>query len=452
MRKPTRSISGVTPLAVVIKPRPCPHGKCVYCPTLGVPQSYTPDSPAIIRAKQLDYDPFKQVKSRLKILGLMKHPLDKIELIIIGGTFLAYPQQYQYNFVKSCYDAFNGRKAETLEQAKRINEKAKHRVVAFCVETRPDWAFEPHIRKMLEFGVTRCEIGVQAIDDKIYKLVKRGHNVKDVVKATQLLKDSGFKVGYHIMPGLPGSNPSKDIKMFKKIFSDEKFRPDQLKIYPTQVIKGSELEDWYYKGKYKPYTKEQLIKLLTKFEILTPRYVRIMRMMREIPKNWLVAGTININLRQEIEKIMRQQDIKTKEMRFREVGFAKRFMDVKKGTRIKTTKYKASKGTEFFIEAINGDGVIFGLIRLRFPYKPFISELKNSAIIRELHVYGSEVAIGKAGNSIQHKGLGKRLMQEAERIAKQHYDKVAVISGVGVRGYYERLGYSLGKWFMIKNL
>ena len=285
-KKPVRSISGVTPLAVVIKPRPCPHGSCIYCPTLGVPKSYTPESPAIIRARQLNYDAYKQVKARLKILKLMKHQTDKIELIIIGGTFLAYPIQYQYNFIKRCYDDFNCKKAKTLEEAKTINENAKHRDEALCIETRPDYAKQQHIKHMLDFGTTRVELGVQTIYNNIYRLINRGHTLKEVIEATRLLKDSGFKLGYHIMPGLPGSNIKKDIAMFKKLFNDERFRPDQLKIYPTQVIKGSILEQWYWQGKYKPYSKQELIELLTRYYALTPRYCRIMRVMREIPKQW----------------------------------------------------------------------------------------------------------------------------------------------------------------------
>ncbi len=455
-KKPVRSISGVTPLAVVIKPRPCPHGSCIYCPTLGVPKSYTPESPAIIRARQLNYDAYKQVKARLKILKLMKHQTDKIELIIIGGTFLAYPIQYQYNFIKRCYDAFNCKKAKTLEEAKTINENAKHRVVALCIETRPDYAKQQHIKRMLDFGTTRVELGVQTIYNNIYRLINRGHTLKEVIEATRLLKDSGFKLGYHIMPGLPGSNIKKDIAMFKKLFNDERFRPDQLKIYPTQVIKGSILEQWYWQGKYKPYSKQELIELLTRYYALTPRYCRIMRVMREIPKQWLTAGVININLRQEVEKVIEEMQLNIKEIRYREIGHC--LMKGKKPQgrlRLKITKYKASKGIEYFLEVVSDNDVLFGLLRLRFPFKPFIQELENAAIVRELHVYGKAIEIGKTANAeqiAQHKGIGKMLMKKAEEIAKQKYDKIAVISGVGVRNYYRALGYELGKWFMIKKI
>ncbi|GAF89158.1 unnamed protein product, partial [marine sediment metagenome] len=274
-----------------------PHGKCLYCPSLGVPQSYTPKSPVALRGKRLNYDPYKQVKSRLKAFEIMRHPTDKIELIIMGGTFLSYPKPYQINFVKRCYDSLNNKTSKTLQQAKKLNECTKHRCVALCIETRPDICSKKHIKQMLEFGATRCELGVQIIDDKIYKKVNRGHKIKDVIEATKRLKDVGFKVGYHVMPGLPGSNMKHDIKLFKELFKNQNFKPDQLKIYPCQVIKGSNLEKWFRQGKYKPYNDKQLIQLLIKMKKLVPEYCRIMRIMREIPPLYLVAGTFRIDLR-----------------------------------------------------------------------------------------------------------------------------------------------------------
>lgn len=455
LKKPTRSLSGVLPLTVVSMPidgTGCKH-KCIYCPTLGVPKSYTPESPAILRAKALGYNAFKQVKARLKILRQMGHRSNKIELIFIGGTFLEMPLIYQYNFVKSCYDALNGRKAKNLNQAKKINEKTKNRVVAFCIETRPDVTSENEIERLLDFGCTRVELGVQAIDDKILNFVKRGHGVKEIKKATQLLKDSCFKVGYHFMPGLPGSSIKKDIAMYKKLWQIDAFKPDHIKIYPTQVIKGSLLEKLYLKNKYIPYPKSELTELLIKLKELTPRYCRIMRVMREIPKQWLVAGTININLRQELKVIMKKKGKKCKCIRCREPGFKGKEKVKLKDIEIKITSYKASKGKEFFIEAIDATDTCYGLIRLRFPYKPFIDELKDKALIRELHVYGTALVVkDKNSSSIQHKGIGKMLLETAESLANSKYDAVAVISGPGVREYYRTLNYKLGKWFMLKNL
>lgn len=457
MKKPTRSKSGVLPLAVVTMPIDgigCKHN-CIYCPSLDVPKSYTPESPAILRAKALNYDPYKQVKARLKVLRAIGHKTNKIEMIFIGGTFLEMPISYQYSFVKSCYDALNNKIAKNLEKAKKINEKAKNRVVAFCIETRPDVCGKDEIIRMLEFGVTRVELGVQAIDDKILMNVNRGHSCKEIKEATALLRDSCFKVGYHFMPGLPGSSFEKDIEMYKKLWEDENFKPDHIKIYPTQVIKGSKLEILYEKGKYVPYTKSQLIELLIKLKEITPRYCRIMRVMREIPRQWLVAGITNIDLRNEIKKIMNEKGKECKCIRCREVGFKKdKLFDFNlNDLEIKITKYKANKGKEFFIEAVDNDDCLYGLIRLRFPYKPFIDELKDKALIRELHVYGQSLAIKKTKkNAIQHKGIGKKLLQTAEQIAKQSYDAIAVISGVGARDYYIKQGYKLGNFFMLKKL
>ncbi len=453
MRKPTKTISGVAPLAVMLPPRKCNHGTCLYCPSLNAPQSYTPESPAVIRARQCNYDPVKQIKARLNAFKAMKHPTDKIELIIMGGTFLSYSEKFQFDFVKKCYDALNNRKGKSLDEAKKINETAKHRCVALCIETRPDVCTKKHIDDMLEWGATRVELGVQAIDDEIYKKVNRCHTVQDVIDATTRLKKAGFKVGYHLMPGIPGSNPKKDIKMFKKIFSSKDFKPDQIKIYPCQVLKGAGIENLYYGGEYVPYTKQQATEIIIRMLKLTPRYCRIMRIMREIPPSYLVAGIKNIDMRHDIENkirsplnkkflyFLKRKKSKIVEIRFREIGFAlrdKRKID--SGIKIKTTKYKASGGTEFFVEAINKDNILFGLLRLRL-------DKNSSAMIRELHVYGPTLKLKqKAIVEWQHRGLGKLLMQEGERIAKKKgFKNIRVISGVGVREYYKKLGYKLDK-------
>ena len=469
IRKPTKTLSGVTPIAVVVKPRKCIHGICTYCPNLNVPQSYTPKSPPIIRAQMLKYNPYEQIISRLKAFKLMNHPTDKIELIIMGGTFLSYPEKYQYNFIKRCYDALNNKTSSSLESAKKLNEKAKHRCVALCVETRPDFANNKEIKRCLAFGCTRIELGVQAIDDKIYKKVNRGHTVKEVIEATKRLKNAGFKVGFHLMPGLPGTNPKKDLQMFKKIFSNQNFKPDQIKIYPCQVIKGAKLEKDYEQGKYKPYNLEQTKKLLIEIFKIVPEYCRVMRVMRELPPEYIIAGTIRIDLRKDIEEFLRKNKTKIKEIRFREVGFAQQYNKNEKinsGIKIKKIIYEASDGKEIFIQAVNKDNILFGLLRLRIPQKqqilnPQISELKNCAIIRELHVYGKSLGIGQKSKNIleQHRGIGKTLMSEAEDYIKggnnnknEDIKKIAVISGVGVRDYYRKLGYKLFGDYMVKRI
>ncbi|MCD4771016.1 tRNA uridine(34) 5-carboxymethylaminomethyl modification radical SAM/GNAT enzyme Elp3 [archaeon] len=443
-RKPTKTISGVAPLAVMLPPRKCDHGTCLYCPSFNAPQSYTPESPAVLRAKECNYDPKKQINARLKAFKFMGHPTEKIELIIMGGTFLSYPEKFQFDFIKKCYDALNNKSSKSLEQAKKINQTTKHRCVALCIETRPDVCTKEQIENILKFGATRVELGVQAIDDEIYKKVNRGHSVQDVIDATTRLKSAGFKIGYHLMPGIPGTNPKKDIKMFKEIFSSPNFKPDQIKIYPCQVLSGAGIENLYYGGEYIPYSKEQAAKLIIEMLKLTPRYCRIMRIMREIPPAYLVAGIKNIDIRKDIEEEIRK-DPKTKinEIRFREIGFAirdKRKINTK--LKLKTTKYKASKGTEYFIEIINRDNILFGLLRLR---------LDDKATIRELHVYGQALNLTTNHQppttnhqSSQHIGIGKQLMREAEKIAKKNkHTKIRVISGIGVIEYYKKLEYSL---------
>jgi elongator complex protein 3 len=459
VRKPTRSISGVTPVAVMLPPRACNHGDCLYCPSLDVPQSYTPKSPVVIRAAEVGYDSYKQVQARLKAFQAMHHPTDKVEIIIMGGTFLQYEKDFQYKFVKGCYDALNGKVSKNLAEAKKINETAKHRCTALCIETRPDVCIE-FIPRLLEFGCTRVELGVQIIDDKIYEKIKRGHKVKDVVASTKKLKDAGFKVGYHIMPGLPFSNMKNDMKLFRKLFSDERFKPDQLKIYPCQVIKGSKLEKLYFDGKYKPYGKEETEKILIEMLKIVPRYCRVMRVMREIPPDYMVAGTTRIDLRKDVEAELRKKNSKIVEIRYREVGFNPSELDLK--LKLKITKYKASGGQEYFLEIVNKDDILFGLLRLRI--------VKGKTIIRELHVYGKEVKLGEKGivsqfaiplgmdytasrEIVQHRGLGKWLMTEAEKIIKKNKIKeLKVISGVGVREYYKKLGYELEKEYMVKEI
>ena len=446
IRKPTKTISGITPVAVMLPPRRCNHGSCVYCPNLDVPQSYTPKSPVVMRASAVKYDAFKQVKARLEAFNAMNHPVEKVELIIMGGTFLEYPEKFQYEFVKGCYDGLNGRISKSLKEAQKLNEKAKRRCVALCIETRPDVCVD-YIDRMREFGATRVELGVQLIDDKVYKLTKRGHLVKDVIDATRELKNTGFKVGYHLMPGLPGSNPKKDFRLFKKLFSSSDFKPDQIKIYPCQVMPNSELENWYWRKKYAPYTKEKIKDLLIVMLKIIPRYCRVMRIMREIPPDFIVAGTTRIDLRAVIEKEFREKKIKLKEIRYREVGFVKGELNT--DLKLKITKYRASKGKEYFLEIVNKQDILFGLLRLRI----FKEKGVKKAIIREVHVYGKALKLGQKGEIGQHTGLGKWLMQEAENIVKKKKIKeLKIISGVGVREYYKKLGYKLKNTYMVKEI
>ncbi len=453
-RKPTKTLSGVTPLAVMVKPRGCSHGTCVYCPSLNAPQSYTPESPAVLRAAALNYDPYKQVEARLRAFESMNHPTDKVELIIMGGTFLSYPLYYQRTFVNNCFNALNGSN-HYLKEAQKINEKAKNRCVTFCLETRPDFCGEIEINRMLDFGATRCELGVQILDNDIYKKINRGHIVEDVIKATKLLRDSCYKVYYHYMVNLPGSNIKKDIKLFKKLFEDQRYRPDGIKIYPTQVIKGSELEEWYNNGEYKPYSEEELIELLIKLKNIVPRHVRIMRVMREIPPSYLVAGTKRIDLRNVLKLEMSKRGLKCNCIRCREVGYNKEVS--KKDIKLCRTDYDASDGKEVFLsyEDTKND-ILISLLRLRIPSKPFRKEITDkTALIREIHTYGAELPIGiKSRENWQHKGYGKLLMKEAERIAKEEFNKnkMIVISGIGVREYFRKLSYRIDGPYVSKKI
>ena len=456
IKKPVRTISGVTPLTVVIKARKCDHGTCIYCPGGDkVPQSYTDKSPAIMRALALNYDPSLQVKNRLDVLKKMGHPTDKIEIIVLGGTFMQYPKDYKCEFIKKCFDALNGKISKNLEEAKKLNEISKHRCVALCIENRPDNCSKEEIEEMLSYGCTRVELGVQMPDDNLYKKTNRGHSVKDVVEATKRLKDAGFKIGYHVMPGLPYSNMKKDLKLFKKIFSDEKFRPDQLKIYPCQVVSDSPLEKTYQSIKFQPYSEKQAEEIIAKMMILIPEYCRVMRVMREFPKEKMILGIEKLDLRKDLEKEMRKNVIKIKEIRMRENGYNK---NVNPNVRLKIVEYKASEGKEFFLEFVNEENILFGLLRLR------ISDDKS--MVRELHVYGQAINLGEKGLSkkedyaketfgvlAQHRGMGKMLMQKAEEITKKNkIKKISVISGVGVREYYRKLGYKLEKNYMVKDL
>lgn len=452
-RKPVRTRSGVTPLTVVAMNYPCPHGRCIYCPVgKDAPQSYTDESPAIKRVSGMKYDACRQVQSRLEMFKGMGHPTSKIELIFLGGTFLAYPKDYQEQFVKGCYDGLNGFVSTNLEEAKKANETAEHRCVAFCIETRPDWSLQKQINETLRFGVTRVELGVQMPDDEIYKKIARGHTVKQVIEATRLLKDAGFKVGYHIMTGLPGSTPEKDLKLFKMLFENPDFRPDQLKIYPCQVMEGTPLAVLWKNGKYSAYDEPVLIELLAKMKNAIPPYCRIMRMMRQFhPKN-VLAGNYKSDLREDAKQWLASKGLKCSCIRCREVGFQKE--KTSDNPEIEVIEYEASNGREFFIQAVNSQGIIFGLCRGRIPGSPFRPEItKDSFLIRELHVYGNETIVSKKGISVQHKGLGRQLLQKAEEIAlKNNCKKMVIISGVGVREYYRKLGYVLEGEYMVKLL
>jgi elongator complex protein 3 len=447
MRKPSRTISGVTPVAVMAKPFPCP-GKCVYCPSSPeAPKSYTVESPAVLRARSCGFDPLRQVQIRVSALAEMGHARDKIELIVMGGTFLSYPCDYQYQFVKHCYDALNGTSSNSLEEAKKLNECAEHRCVGLCIETRPDFCGDEEIARMLDFGATRVELGVQSLDDEIHRMTKRGHGVAEIISATRRLRDRGFKVYYHWMPGLPGSTPEHDLELSRQLFDDARFRPDGLKLYPTLVVRGSELESWYRDSHYRPYHDNVMIDLLVAIKTLIPKYVRISRLMRDIPGKFIVAGSRDLALRGTVKKKMQEAGVRCSCIRCREYGHRRRDNWPIGRPYLTRLDYETTAGKEILLSYEDESETLFGLLRLR------VSQQK--AVVRELHVYGPEVPLGeRAEQSAQHHGLGEQLLREAEGITRKELkaDRLSVLSGVGARSYYHSLGYSLQGAYMIKKL
>ncbi|HSQ48932.1 MAG TPA: tRNA uridine(34) 5-carboxymethylaminomethyl modification radical SAM/GNAT enzyme Elp3, partial [Candidatus Deferrimicrobiaceae bacterium] len=357
-RKNTRTISGVTVIAVMTKPYPCPQPEpCAYCPggpTTGSPQSYTGYEPAALRGSQNSYDPYEQVQNRIRQLTAIGHKVDKVELIIMGGTFPATPIEYQTWFIQRCLDAITGKTSANLEEAKTNAEVSKTRNVGITVETRPDWAKQPHIDAMLDMGVTRIELGVQNPDDEIYRLVGRTHTVEDVVEATRIAKDSGLKIVYHMMPGMPGSNQKKDLAAFNRIFTDPDFKPDMIKIYPCLAIAGTKAYQWNQQGTYEPYTTEEATALIAEIKKTIPPWIRVMRVQRDIPARLILAGVKRSDVRELAQKRLKEQGGQCKCIRCREVGHRLAVDNVKpdlEKVKILTQQYEASEGTELFISA-----------------------------------------------------------------------------------------------------
>lgn len=454
IKKPTRTISGVAIVAVMARPGKCP-GKCIYCPQgENAPKSYTGKEPAARRAKMFNYDPFVQAAKRLEQLKAVGHSIDKVELIVMGGTFLSYPAAEKKLFIKRCFDALNAKDSKSLKSAKLLNESAKSRCVGLTIETRPDFCKKKHVNDMLELGVTRVELGVQALSDKIYKKINRGHTVWDVVEATRFLKDAGIKVVYHMMPGL-FQNGKEDIAMFKKLFSDQDFRPDMLKIYPTLVVSGTGLFDLWRAGKYVPLENRPAAELVSKIKKIIPRYCRIMRVQRDIPADEIAAGVSAGNLREMAQEMLKREFIKCKCIRCREAGRSDAKTDFD-NLKLFIEKYPASKGIEHFISLENDlQESLYGYLRLRIPFKPFRKELGGAvSIVRELKVFGTSVPLGEHNDSaLQHRGIGKKLMGIAEEIScKNKMKKIVVIAAVGTREYYRALGYADDGTYVSKSL
>ena len=459
IKKPVKTASGVAVIALMPKPYACPHGRCTYCPggiEYNTPNSYTGKEPSTLNAIGNAYDPKLQITSKIEKLVAFGHDPSKMEIVIVGGTFLFMPKDYQENFIKSCYDALNGTDSKDLQEAKSNNEHASIRNVGFTIETKPDYCKKEHVDLMLNYGITRIEIGVQSLQERVYEIVNRGHNYNDVLESFQISKDAGYKIVAHMMPGLPTMTPGEDIADFKKLFSDSLLRPDMLKIYPSLVIENTPLYEDYKQEKYIPYSDEDMINVLTEVKKNVPKWVRIMRVQREISPNEIIAGPKSGNLRQIVHQNLAKQGLSCKCIRCREIGLSKEKSD-SQDVKLDRIDYDSSGGKEVFLSYEDKDESIYGFLRLR---KPSICTHRDevgqdSCIVREIHVYGKSLKLGeKEESEIQHSGLGKNLMREAEKISKEEFDakKILVISAIGTREYYQKLGYSLYGPYMSKTL
>ncbi len=447
IKKPSRTVSGVAAVAVMTSPHDCPHGKCSYCPG-GVSndsaQSYTGKEPAARRAARNRFDPWMQVTDRVTQLEEIGHNTDKIDLIIMGGTFTSRDPEYQEWFVKRCFDALNGEDSDTLEEAQERNTVASRRCVGMTVETRPDVFTPEQIERAMRLGATRVELGVQILDDEILKGVQRGHGTEEVRRCTKDCRDRGLKICYHIMPGLPGSDPEHDLECFRRVFDDPAYRPDMLKFYTLLVVAGTGVYDMWEKGEYVPYDEETATELLSEMKAIVPEYVRIQRIQRDIPATEIVAGITKSNIRQMVASRMASQGRACRCIRCREAGRTDVRVDPD-SVELKDTVYEAGGGTEHFI-SLECDDSIIGYVRLRLDSGP-------AATIRELKVFGHPASIGEEDGDWQHRGFGRRLVSEAERIASESgRARIRVTSGVGVREYYRMLGYSEDLPYMAKDL
>ncbi|NMC07454.1 MAG: tRNA uridine(34) 5-carboxymethylaminomethyl modification radical SAM/GNAT enzyme Elp3 [Candidatus Lokiarchaeota archaeon] len=458
-RRSKRTMSGVSIIAAMTRPMPCP-GKCLYCPgresqpDQPVAKSYTGREPAALRSLMYGYDPFKQVASRVHDLESIGHACDKIELIVMGGTFLSTPKDFQESFVKGCIDGVLGKVTSSLLEAKRLAETSDRRIIGITFETRPDFCMGEHVDAMLDYGGTRVEIGVQTTRDAIYQLVERGHDASATKMAVQSARDAGLKICFHLMPNMPGSSVDQDKAMFDEIFADGAYRPDYLKIYPCLVVSGTTLEKWWRDGKYTPYSTAELVQLLAIVKSRLPAWVRIQRVQRDIPADLILEGVKNSNLRELVWQYMDKNGLKCNCIRCKEYGFSREHRSITPipdvdDLDIQTEFYQASGGMECFISARHpGTAEIFGYVRLRKPsaaaHRPEING-SPSSIIRELRVVGEVVPVSKVAKQLQaqHRGLGKKLVQLAEHVARTDFSstKLLVIAGIGVRPYFYNLGF-----------
>ena len=457
--KPVRTLSGVTTVTVLTKPYPCP-GKCVFCPTdERMPKSYLPDEPGAMRGLQNQFDPYLQVRSRLDALEATGHPTDKVELLILGGTWSAYRRDYQEWFVKRCFDAMNEVEAADIAEAQRINESAPHRNVGLVIETRPDELTRGKLAGgelawLRRLGVTKVQMGAQSLDDRVLALNQRGHDSAETLKATALLRAAGFKIVLHWMPNLLGATIDSDREDFGKLWTDG-YAPDEIKIYPCQLLANADLYAYWQRGEYTPYTQEELVALIADIKPGIPVYCRVDRVIRDIPSNNVVAGNRRTSLRMDVFAELARRGQRCSCIRCREVkGEA---VDPS-SLRLVDTVYPAAYAEEHFLQYVTPEDKIAGYLRLSLPQDgapdvtAALPDLAGAALIREVHVYGQSLPVGEEKpGAAQHIGLGTRLLDEATRIARQHgISRLAVISAVGTRLYYERRGFVRGEHYLIK--
>jgi len=451
--KPTRTLSGVTTVTVLTKPFPCP-GQCIFCPDYEeMPVSYLPDEPGAMRALHHQYDPFTQVSSRIEALYEIGHPTDKIELLVLGGSWTAYEKEYQTWFIKRCFEAMNGEDSSTLAEAQSLNETAWHKNVGLVLETRPDLITPDELAAMRSLGVTKVQLGVQSLDDHILDLNKRGHTVEEAREGVALLRAAGFKIVLHWMPNLLGASLESDREDFKRLWDD--FSPDELKIYPTQLLKDTGLYEIWKRGEYQPYTTDELIQLIADIKRDIPRYCRVNRVIRDIPSGNVIAGNKRTSLRQDVRRELARRGEVCQCIRCREV----KGQEIEVDSLVLNDLVYASNGCrEHFLSYDTPGDRLAGFARLSLPgpeaADPGIEELQGAALIREVHVYGESLPVGmeKAG-AAQHAGLGTSLLEEAERVAAENgYKQIAVISAVGTRGYYLDRGYRRGELYLLKDL
>lgn len=458
--KPIRTLSGVTTITVLTKPHPCP-GECIFCPSEeGLPQSYLSDEPGARRGVEHAFDPFTQVSSRLKALHEVGHPTDKIELLILGGSWTAYPASYREWYIRRCFEALNQENPNddtgevSLADVQKTNSQARHRNVGLVVETRPDLITIENLVEMRRQGVTKMQLGIQSMDDRILQLNKRGHSAEEAEEAIRLVRAAGYKVVVHWMPNLLGATPQSDREDFARLWREGGVNPDEMKIYPCQLLRNAELYQYWERGEYRPYEEQELIDLLADIKPNVPRFCRINRVIRDIPSNHVVEGNRNTSLRQDVAQEMKKRGSSCQCIRCREIRKGK--ID-DRNLVLDDQVYKAGWAEEHFLSYNTQDDHILGFLRLSLPstnhFFP-VEELQDAAIIREVHVYGQSVELGGEGSgSVQHRGLGSSLIEKAAEIALSNgYRKLTVISAVGTREYYAARGFTLTDLYMVRDL